>query len=160
MASTKPGDTVLDPFFGTGTTGAVAKATGRNFVGIEMDENYIEHAQKRIDDIEIMNDNVLNIQTKREKPRVPFGTLIERGLLKPGAILTDARKRHSAKIHSDGTIIAMNRIETTKGSIHKVGAAVQDAPSCNGWTFWHYADGSNMKPIDDLREKIRSEMPN
>ena len=158
MSSTKPGDTVLDPFFGTGTTGAVAKATGRNFIGIEMEDTYIEHATKRIAAVEPMNDNVLNIQTKREKPRIPFGTLIERGLLKPGVILTDAKKRHSAKIHSDGTIIAMNRIEDLKGSIHKVGAAVQDAPSCNGWTFWHYEDGRDMKPIDALRERVRSEI--
>ncbi|MBL4804476.1 MAG: site-specific DNA-methyltransferase [Alphaproteobacteria bacterium] len=158
MSSTKPGDTVLDPFFGTGTTGAVAKATGRNFIGIEMEDTYIEHATKRIAAVEPMNDNVLNIQAKREKPRIPFGTLIERGLLKPGVILTDAKKRHSAKIHSDGTIIAMNRIEDLKGSIHKVGAAVQDAPSCNGWTFWHYEDGRDMKPIDALRERVRSEI--
>lgn len=158
MASTKPGETILDPFFGTGTTGAVAKATGRNFIGIEMEDNYIEHATQRIDAVDPMNDNVLNIQTKREKPRIPFGTLIERGLLKPGVVLTDAKKRHSAKIHSDGTVIAMNRVESIKGSIHKVGAALQDAPSCNGWTFWHYADGKDMKPIDDLREKIRSEL--
>ena len=158
MSSTKPGETVLDPFFGTGTTGAVAKATGRNIIGIEMEDEYIKHATNRIDAIEPMKDNVLNIQTKREKPRIPFGTLIERGLLKPGAILTDARKRHSAKIHSDGTIIAMNRIENIKGSIHKVGAALQDAPSCNGWTFWHFEDGKTAKPIDALREQIRDEM--
>ena len=157
MASTRKGDTILDPFFGTGTTGAVAKATGRNFIGIERDDEYIQYAKQRIDGIQPLSENVLNIQTKREKPRVPFGTLIERGLLKPGAILTDAKKRHSVKVHADGSVIAMNRIDEARGSIHKVGAAVQDAPSCNGWTFWHYQDGKSVKPIDNLREKIRAE---
>lgn len=155
MSSTKKGDTVLDPFFGTGTTGAVAKALGRDFIGLEREQNYAQHAQKRIDAIKSADENVLNIQTKREKPRVPFGTLIERGLLNPGAVLTDAKKRHSVKVHSDGNVIAMNRIETVKGSIHKVGATLQDAPSCNGWTYWHYQD----KPIDELREIIRAEGP-
>ncbi|MEZ5813457.1 MAG: site-specific DNA-methyltransferase [Alphaproteobacteria bacterium] len=155
LSSTKKGDTVLDPFFGTGTTGAVAKALGRRFIGLEREQEYANHAQKRIDGIQAMDENVLNIQTKREKPRVPFGTLVERGLLKPGAILTDVKKRHSVKVHADGSVIAMNRIESIKGSIHKVGAAVQDAPSCNGWTFWHYQDGKSVKPIDVLREQIR-----
>ena len=157
MASTKQGDTILDPFFGTGTTGAVAKALGRNFVGIERDKTYTAHAQKRIDAVKARDENVLNIQTKREAPRVPFGTLLERGLLKPGTVLTDAKKRHSAKIHSDGSLITMNRIDSMKGSIHKVGAAVQGAPSCNGWTFWHFQDGKHVKPIDELREIVRKE---
>ena len=160
MASTKKGDVVLDPFFGTGTTGAVAKAMGRNFIGLEREQEYADHAQKRIDTIKPCEENVLNIQSKREAPRVPFGTLIERGLIKPGTVLTDSKKRHSAKVHSDGTIIAMNRVESMKGSIHKVGAALQDAPSCNGWTFWHFKDGKNSKPIDALREQIRREMGN
>lgn len=157
MASTKQGDTVLDPFFGTGTTGAVAKALGRNYIGIEREDSYTAHAQKRIDAVKPRDENVLNIQSKREAPRVPFGTLLERGLIKPGTVLTDAKKRHSAKVHSDGSLIAMNRIDSMKGSIHKVGAAVQGAPSCNGWTFWHFQDGKNVKPIDELREIVRKE---
>ena len=156
MASTKPDDVVLDPFFGTGTTGAVAKALGRDFIGIEREREYADHAQKRIDKIKRLDKNVLNLQSKREAPRVPFGTLIERGLLKPGAILTDAKKRHQVKVQADGSVAAMNRIETMRGSIHKIGAAVQDAPSCNGWTYWHYQDGKSVKPIDELREKIRA----
>ena len=157
MASTRKDETILDPFFGTGTTGAVAKALGRNFIGLEREQEYADHAQKRIDGIKTHEENVLNITPKREQPRIPFGTLIERGLLKPGTVLTDSKKRHSAKVHTDGSLIAMNRIESMQGSIHKVGAAVQGAPSCNGWTFWHYKDGKTVKPIDALREQVRSQ---
>ena len=160
LSSTKQGDTVLDPFFGTGTTGAVAKAMGRHFIGLERDKEYAAHAQKRIDAITPLDKNVLNLQQKREKPRVPFGTLVERGLLKPGAVLTDAKKRHSVKVQADGSVAAMNHIDTMRGSIHKVGAAMQKAPSCNGWTYWHFKDGKSVKPIDALREQIRSEMTN
>jgi modification methylase len=158
MASTKPGDTVLDPFFGTGTTGAVAKKLGRNFIGIERDKTYAAVAQERIDAIDPLVASVLETQSKREAARIPFGTLIENGMLKPGMVLTDVKKRHSAKIHADGSLIVMNRIETMRGSIHKVGAAVQGAPSCNGWTFWHYQDKGKMMPIDALREQVRSSL--
>ncbi len=156
LASTRKGDTVIDPFFGTGTTGAVAKAMGRNFIGLEREEVYAEHARKRIDAVQPMDENLLNIKPKREQPRVPFGTLIERGLLKPGAVLTDSKKRHSVKVQADGSVTAMNHIDSMRGSIHKVGAALQDAPSCNGWTYWHYMDGKTVKPIDALRERVRA----
>jgi modification methylase len=156
MSSTRPGETVLDPFFGTGTTGAVAKQLGRNYVGIEQDKTYAAVAQKRLKEIQSpLDPSIIESVSKREQPRIPFGTLVENGMLKPGTVLTDSSRRHSAKIHADGTIIAQNRIEGLRGSIHKVGAALQNAPSCNGWTFWHYNDNGKSLPIDNLREKIR-----
>lgn len=158
LSSSRKGDTVLDPFFGTGTTGAVAKKLGRGFIGIERDEKYAAFARERIETIDPLKDNLVDIKPKREQPRIPFGTLIERGLLKPGAVLTDAKKRHKVTVHADGSVMAQNRIETMRGSIHKVGAALQDAPSCNGWTFWHYQDGGKNLPIDNLRNQIRSDM--
>jgi modification methylase len=158
MSSTRKDDLILDPFFGTGTTGAVAKQLDRRFIGIEKSKEYIAHAQKRLKSIQKPIDaSIVESISKREQARIPFGILIERGLLKPGAVLTDASRRHSAKVHADGTVIAQNRIEPLKGSIHKVGAALQNAPSCNGWTFWHYQDKGMTMPIDHLREKIRAE---
>ncbi len=157
-ASSKKGDVVLDPFFGTGTTGAVAKQMRRHFIGLERDETYAAFAKERIANVTPLDDNVLHHVQKREKPRVAFGTLVEQGLLKPGAILSDSKKRYQAKVQADGTVAAMNRIEALTGSIHKIGAAMQDAPSCNGWTFWHYQDGKKSQPIDVLREQIRSQM--
>ena len=158
ISTSKPGDVVLDPFFGSGTTGAVAKRLGRHYIGLERDERYIKAAQARIDAVETAPGNTLEIHENKQKQRIPFGTLIEQGLLKPGAILTDSKNKHSVKVQADGSVSAMNRIETMRGSIHKVGAAVQGAPSCNGWTFWHYQDGKNVKPIDDLREKVRAQI--
>ncbi len=157
MASTRKDDVVLDPFFGTGTTGAVAKKLGRQYIGLERDETYADFAQKRIDAIDPLKSNLVETKPKREQPRVPFGTLIERGLLKPGAVLTDSKKRHKATVHADGSIMIQNHIDKTRGSIHKVGASIQNAPSCNGWTYWHYTDGKKSMPIDNLREQIRAE---
>ncbi|MDH5722553.1 MAG: DNA methyltransferase [Alphaproteobacteria bacterium] len=160
MASTRKGDTVLDPFFGTGTTGAVAKKLGRSFIGIERDETYAAFAKERIAAIDPLKDNLIETLTKREQPRIPFGSLIEQGLIKPGSVLTDSKKRHKVTVHADGSVIAQNRIDKTRGSIHKVGAAVQNAPSCNGWTFWHYQKDGKHFPIDNLREQIRSSQAN
>ncbi len=159
MASTRRGDVVLDPFFGTGTTGAVAKKLGRSFIGLERDQTYADFAQKRIEGIDTLKNTLVENKPKREQPRIPFGTLVERGLLEPGAVLTDSKNRHKATVHADGSIMVQNRIEKTRGSIHKVGAAVQNAPSCNGWTFWHYKNGRKKLPIDHLREQLRSEQP-
>ncbi len=155
MASTRPNDIVLDPFFGTGTTGAVAKKLGRRFIGIERETDYIRHAQKRIDRINPLDNNVIETKAKRELPRIPFGSLIERGLLEAGAVLTCSKNKHKVKIHADGTVIAMNRVSDMRGSIHKVGASLQGAPSCNGWTFWHYEKDGERLPIDALRNEIR-----
>jgi len=154
MSSTNPGDVILDPFFGTGTTGATAKKLGRSFIGIERDDHYIKYAKERIGEINKLGEGeILHTPSKREEPRIPFGSLIERGLLKPGAQLVSANGRYKARIAADGSLVSPE----CRGSIHKVGATLQGAPSCNGWTFWHYQKGSKNIPIDDLRRHIRSE---
>lgn len=155
MASTKPGDVVLDPFFGSGTTGAVAKRLGRHFVGIEREQDYIDAASARIAAVEPLGKAELTVMTgKKAEPRVAFNVLLESGLVRPGQVLTDAKRRYSAIIRADGTIASAG----TAGSIHRLGAKVQGLDACNGWTFWHYEDGDALKPIDDLRTIIRDEM--
>ena len=155
MASTRPGDVVLDPFFGSGTTGAVAKRLGRHFVGIEREQDYIDAARARIDAVEPLGSGTLSVMSgKKAEPRVAFNTLIESGLIAPGTVLTDARRRHSAIVRADGTLASGNEA----GSIHRLGAKVQGLDACNGWTFWHYADGAELKPIDALRAVVRAGM--
>ena len=155
MASTKPGDVVLDPFFGSGTTGAVAKRLGRHFVGIEREQDYIDAASARIAAVEPLGKAELTVMTgKKAEPRVAFNVLLESGLVRPGQVLTDAKRRYSAIIRADGTVASAG----TAGSIHRLGAKVQGLDACNGWTFWHYEDGDALKPIDDLRTIIRNEM--
>ncbi len=155
IASTTRGDVVLDPFFGTGTTGAVAKRLGRRYVGIEREASYREIAAARLAEVRPLDADALAITTaKRAEPRVAFGQLVERGLLAPGEILVSQNGRHSAKIRADGTLISTD----TKGSIHQVGAALQGAPSCNGWTYWHFRRDGVTVPIDFFRQQIRSEM--
>lgn len=154
-ASTRPGDVVLDPFFGSGTTGAVAKRLGRHFVGIEREPAYIAAAEARIASvIPAPTSAVEPTAGKRNEPRVPFGALIETGLISPGAILTDARARHEAEVRADGSLRAGSHI----GSIHRVGALVQGLPACNGWTFWHFEDRGARAPIDELRRVVRTGM--
>lgn len=160
MSSTRKDDVVLDPFFGTGTTGAVAKKLGRKFIGIERDKTYAAFAKERIAEIEPLKDQLIESTPKREQQRIPFGTLVERGLLQPGSVLMDSQKRHKATVHADGSIMIQNHIDKMRGSIHKVGAAVQGAPSCNGWTFWHYTNKGKTFPIDNLRDQVRSESLN
>ncbi len=161
MAATRPGDVVLDPFFGTGTTGAVAKKLGRNFIGCERDPEYIAAARERIAKvIPVADPSVLLTPSKRSEPRIPFGTVLERGLLTPGDLLFGGVRRDKvAKVRADGTLIT----DDHRGSIHKVGALVQGAPACNGWTYWHFQAGSgsataDFLPIDVLRQKIRAEL--
>jgi modification methylase len=159
MAATKPGDVVMDPFFGTGTTGAVAKRLGRNWLGLEREHGYAQSAQARIAAIEPAPDpSLLFTPSRRQQPRIPFGTLVERGLLRPGTRLWDQRRRHAASIKADGTLIAENHLGRHAGSIHKVGAAMQGLPACNGWTFWHFEQGGGtLAPIDVLRQQIIAE---
>ena len=155
LAASKPGDVILDPFFGTGTTGAVAKRLGRHFVGVEREPEYIAAATARIDAIEPAPASAVAIsQGKRNEPRVPFGSLVEAGLIAPGIVLTDARARHAAEVRSDGTLRAGEHV----GSIHRVGALVQGLDACNGWTFWHYPDAGALAPIDNLRAAVRRDM--
>ncbi len=155
LASSRPGDVVLDPFFGTGTTGAVARQLGRHFIGIEREAAYVEAAAARIAGVEPTDEAAIGtMRGKRAEPRVPFGTLLEAGLIAPGAILTDALARHPALVRADGSLEA----GTMSGSIHRVGALVQGLEACNGWTFWHFERDGTRRPIDDLRQIIRNEM--
>jgi len=155
LASTDPGDLILDPFFGTGTTGAVAKKLGRRFLGIEREKRYVEVAQKRIARIRTTGESeLLETPSRRREPRVPFGWLVERGMLEAGDVLVSPCKRYTAKVRADGTIISADH----RGSIHQVGAAVQHQPSCNGWTFWCMNVEGKTVPIDVLRQKLRAEL--
>ncbi|MBU2936036.1 MULTISPECIES: site-specific DNA-methyltransferase [Pacificibacter] len=155
VATTNPGDVVLDPFFGTGTTGAVAKMLGRDFIGIEREEKYRKVAEKRIKAIRKFDTEALTVTaSKRAEPRVPFGQLVERGMLRPGEQLMSMNGRHKAKVRADGTLIGND----IKGSIHQVGAHLEGAPSCNGWTYWTYQREGKNVPIDLLRQQIRAEM--
>jgi modification methylase len=155
VGSTNPGDVILDPFFGTGTTGAVAKMLGRNFIGIEREEAYRKVAEKRISKVRKYDSEALAVTTgKRAEPRVPFGQLVERGMLRPGEELLSLNGRYKAKVRADGTLVGAD----IKGSIHQVGAKLEGAPSCNGWTYWGYKRDGKTVPIDMLRQQIRSEM--
>lgn len=153
LAATDPGQLVLDPFSGTGTTAAVAKQLGRRFLGIERDPNYLAISRRRLRETpEAADALALKVSNKRKEKRIPFGTLLEQGLLEPGATLISPCTRHRAKVRADGTI------ETggVAGSIHKVGAAVQNAPSCNGWTYWSVEAEGRKLPLDVLRQKLRT----
>jgi len=155
VGSTNPGDVVLDPFFGTGTTGAVAKMLGREFIGIEREEAYRKVATKRIASVRKFDRDALQVSTsKRAEPRVPFGQLVERGMLRPGENLYSMNGRYKAKVRADGTLIG----DDVKGSIHQVGAALEGAPSCNGWTYWAIKRDGKTVPIDLFRQQIRAEM--
>jgi modification methylase len=150
LACTKPGDIVLDPFFGTGTTGAVARRLGRRWIGIEREPAYVKVARERIDSTLPLDESAMKtVADKREQPRVAFGVLVESGLVPPGTILTDAKRRWSAAVRADGSITC----EEHAGSIHKVGAALQGAPSCNGWTFWHVEQSGALTLLDALRQQ-------
>ena len=154
-ATTKPGDVVLDPFFGTGTTGAVAKKLGRHFIGIEREDVYIAGALKRIASIKPLSAATIETAvSKRAAPRVAFGSLVEMGLIAPGTELFDDRQRFSALVRADGSLVSGAHM----GSIHRVGALVQGAEACNGWTFWHARQGKDLAPIDNFRAQIRAQM--
>lgn len=156
MASSDVGDVILDPFFGTGTTGAVAKKMGRNFIGLERDSAYVKTAQARIDTVtQISDKDCLEFSVKKKQPRIPFGIVVERGLLSPGDILYDVNKKFSASIRSDGTL----KTNLGEGSIHQVGASLQNLPACNGWTYWYFEDKSKgLVSIDELRQQVRDEI--
>jgi modification methylase len=153
LSSSKPGDLVIDPFNGTGTTGAVAKRLGRHFVGVEREAAYIEAATARLAAITPAPSTATEVSAgKRGEPRIPFGVLVEAGLISPGAVLRDARARHQAEVRADGTLRAGDHT----GSIHRVGALVQGLDACNGWTFWHFEREGALAPIDELRRIARS----
>jgi modification methylase len=149
LACTNPGDVVLDPFFGTGTTGAVAKRLARHWIGIEREPDYVDVAEERIAAALPLDESALRtMQADTSAPRVAFGTLVETGYVAAGTHLFDAKRRWSATVRSDGSLIC----DAASGSIHKVGATLQGAPSCNGWTFWHYEASDGLKPIDTVRQ--------
>jgi len=155
LSSSRVDDLVLDPFCGTGTTGAVAKKLGRRFVGCERDAGYAQAAEKRIAAVKPLEAPTLApFVTAREAPRVPFAALIERGLVTPGIKLFDAKKRHKALVRADGAL----SLEGQVGSIHKIGALVQGLEACNGWTFWHVETPKGLKLIDEFRAVVRAEM--
>ena len=155
MGTSSPGDLVLDPFFGTGTTGAVAKELGRRYLGIEQDPKYVSAAAKRLARVRAGSGSNIEITpSKRTQRRIPFGNLLERGLLSPGVILYDHSRRLTARVRADGSLVAGD----VTGSIHGVAASLQGAPSCNGWTFWFYEDAGQLVPIDILRQKVRAEL--
>jgi modification methylase len=150
LACTKPGDVVLDPFFGTGTTGAVARRLGRRWIGIEREASYVKVALERIASTLPLDESAMQtVADKRDQPRVAFGVLVESGLVPAGTRLVDAKRRWMADVRADGSITCTPHA----GSIHKVGAALQAAPSCNGWTFWHVEQGGSLQPLDALRQQ-------
>lgn len=150
LACSNPGDVILDPFFGTGTTGAVAKRLGRHFIGIEREDDYIAAAKERIEMALSLDESaVKTMMAPQAATRVAFGTLVEGGLIAPGSVLTDAKRRWKATVRVDGSLECEGQ---PAGSIHKVGAGLQGAPSCNGWTFWHVDDGKKLRVIDAVRQ--------
>ena len=150
LACTKPGDVVLDPFFGTGTTGAVAHRLGRRWIGIEREAAYVKVAKQRIRSTLPLDESAMQtVADKRSQPRVAFGLLVESGMVPAGSTLTDSRRRWSASVRADGSIAC----DSVSGSIHKVGATLQAAPSCNGWTFWHVEQGGALVALDALRQQ-------
>jgi len=155
LAASNPGDLVLDPFLGSGTTAAVAKRLRRHYLGFERDEGYAALARERLARVQPVADlELVETVEKRQEQRVPFGWLVERGLIEPGTILYGPGKRWTAKVRADGTLITAD----FKGSIHQAGAHVQGAPACNGWQFWSIDAQGKLVPIDVLRQKLRAEL--
>ena len=150
LSATRPGDIVLDPFFGTGTTGAVARRLRRRWIGIEREATYVDAARARIASTLPLDESLLEGMPERAaQPRVAFGLLVEGGMVAPGTILLDARRRWRAEVKADGTLAC----EGHAGSIHKLGALLQQAPSCNGWIFWHVEQEGALVAIDALRQR-------
>ena len=155
VGTTNPGDVILDPFFGTGTTGAVAKLLGRHWIGLERDGDYVDVATRRINNVRTLGAEDIAVQTsKKSEPRVAFGALVEHGLVRPGDRLYCPQNRHVARVRADGSLMTGE----SSGSIHRMGAHVQNAPSCNGWTFWHFQVDGKLKPIDVLRDQAKRQL--
>ncbi len=155
LAASNPGDVVLDPFFGSGTTGAAAKKLGRAFIGIEREAAYAKAASKRIARVETLPGSAIAaVVQKRSEPRIPFSAIIEAGLIRAGDILVDQRRRFSALVRAEGTVA----LGSAAGSIHRMGALAQGLPACNGWTFWHCQRNGKLEPIDALRSLYRARL--
>ena len=154
LATTNRGDAIFDPFLGTGTTAVVAKKLGRKYFGVERDKKYFQAARKRIKKTKVIEDEYLDtVENNKSKPRIPFGSLVELGILKPGTTLFDSKKKINAKIMADGSI----KYKESEGSIHKVAATIMGAESYNGWTYWHCNINGSTVVIDSLRQKFINE---
>ena len=153
LASSNKEDMILDPFLGSGTTATVAKKLGRNYYGIEKEKNYFKAAEQRLKNTKPIEDNFLDtLKNNRSKPRIPFGSLVELGIIKPGTNIFDNKKKIMAKIMADGSI----KHNQAEGSIHKVAATILGTESCNGWTYWHCNVNGVSVPIDNLRQRLIS----
>ena len=157
LSSTKIGDTILDPFLGSGTTAVVAKKLQRNFIGIEQNKEYISLAKKRLKQTKKLKDEVVRMKkSRKDLPKVPFGELVEQGIIPPGAVLTDKKEKFKATVTIDGSL----KIKGISGSIHQVGAKLQGLPSCNGWDFWHHKNKSTTILLDEVRNSYRNKKLN
>jgi site-specific DNA-methyltransferase (adenine-specific)/modification methylase len=153
LATSNKNDLILDPFLGSGTTATVAKKLGRNYFGIEKEKNYFKAAEQRLKNTKPIEDDLLDtLKNNRSKPRIPFGSLVELGIIKPGTNIFDNKKKITARIMADGSI----KHSQAEGSIHKVAATILGAESCNGWTFWHCDINGQTYPIDYLRQRLIS----
>jgi modification methylase len=153
VGSTRPGDVILDPFFGVGTTGAVARRLGRRFIGIEREAGYAAAAKARIAEVTPAPADAIEVTgSKRSEPRVPFGQIVEAGLVRAGDLIWCPKGVRAARVRADGSLV----VGKLTGSIHKMGAMMQSQPACNGWTYWHIRTDTGLAPIDVLREKIRA----
>ena len=157
LAASQKGDLILDPFLGSGTTAVMAKKLQRNFIGFEQDEEYIKLAKKRLKQTKVLEDEVVTMtKSRKDLPKVPFGELVEQGIIPPGAVLTDKKEKFKATVSIDGSL----KIKDISGSIHQVGARIQGLPSCNGWDFWHVKEKSSSKLLDDIRCDYRNKKIN
>ena len=157
VSSTNTGDTVLDPFLGSGTTAVMAKKLQRNFIGFEQDQDYINLAKKRLKNTQSLSDDIVTMaKSRKDLPKVPFGELVEQGIIPPGAVLTDKKERYKATVSIDGTLKTKN----LSGSIHQLGAQVQGLPSCNGWDFWHIKNKTKSTLLDEIRSDYRNKKLN
>ena len=157
LSSTNKGDIILDPFLGSGTTAVVAKKLQRNFIGIEQDKEYISLAKKRLKQTKVLNDEVVKMKkSRKDLPKVPFGELVEQGIIPPGAVLTDKKEKYKATVTVDGSL----KINNISGSIHQVGATIQGLSNCNGWDFWHIKIKSTSILLDEVRDKYRNKKIN
>ena len=157
LSSTNKGDIILDPFLGSGTTAVVTKKLQRNFIGIEQDKEYVSLAKKRLKQTKVLNDEVVKMKkSRKDLPKVPFGELVEQGIIPPGAVLTDKKEKYKATVTVDGSL----KINNISGSIHKVGARIQGLSNCNGWDFWHIKNKSTSILLDEVRDKYRNKKIN
>ena len=157
LSSTNKGDIILDPFLGSGTTAVVAKKLQRSFIGIEQDKEYLSLAKKRLKQTKVLNDEVVKMKkSRKDLPKVPFGELVEQGIIPPGAVLTDKKEKYKATVTVDGSL----KINNISGSIHQVGATIQGLSNCNGWDFWHIKIKSTSILLDEVRDKYRNKKIN